>query len=143
MAALATQLDSILKLSNASAMKTEDLGPFLAILAAPQVLAHLISEDYSCSLPAAAHMAWLSEPYGLREFPMDISNPTFIRLRNICIMKDSILQLALWSKGGAAELKQPSTKVVKQAQARPIPYRTRGSCAMASRKRKTTRVLVA
>lgn len=35
----------------------------------PDIAAVLVGEDYNCSLEEAYHLSWLSQDYGLREFP--------------------------------------------------------------------------
>lgn len=95
MRVLALNANLILKLANPSIKKIDDFQAFLTTLAVPQATALLISEDYSCSIPDAAHMAWLSEPYGQREFPLDDEDPSLIRLRNACAADTSVQSLCL------------------------------------------------
>lgn len=60
----------------------DDMGEFIESLATHQAAAIIISKDYNCSLKAGAHMAWLSEPYGEREFPLDSHELSLLRLRS-------------------------------------------------------------
>lgn len=53
---------------------------YLQNLAVPDIVITLISQDYSCSMPQAKHMLWLSEPFGAREHPLDIVCPVLDEL---------------------------------------------------------------
>lgn len=48
-----------------------DIDLFIEEICIHQACAAIMAEEYSCSLASGAHMAWLSEPYGLKEFPYD------------------------------------------------------------------------
>lgn len=58
----------------------DDMQAFIDKIATHQAAAVLIARDYNCSLQLGAHMAWLSEPYGEREFPIDPDEETFAGL---------------------------------------------------------------
>lgn len=59
----------------------DDMGEFIEVLATHQAAAIIISQDYNCSLKEGAHMAWLSEPYGEKEFPLDPHESVLLLLR--------------------------------------------------------------
>lgn len=48
-----------------------DVDLFIEEICVHQACAAIMAEEYNCSLASGAHMAWLSEPYGLKEFPYD------------------------------------------------------------------------
>jgi len=67
-------LESETGISSKSFGKIEE---FQASIALPEVVSFLVSVDYSCSLLEASHLAWLSEPYGEREFLMNTECPSY------------------------------------------------------------------
>lgn len=58
----------------------DDMDAFLTKFGTHQAAAALIARDYNCPLYLGAHMAWLSEPYGEREFPIDPNEETLVNL---------------------------------------------------------------
>lgn len=61
----------------------DDVECFLVKLGTHQAASVIASHDYSCSLDSAAHMLWLSEPYGEREFPLNPDEEEYSRLQNL------------------------------------------------------------
>lgn len=45
---------------------------FIELFVLPEIIAVVISEEYQCSLEAGLHMAWLSDPFGMKEYPSDV-----------------------------------------------------------------------
>lgn len=115
MCALVLKLKSIMRLVDPSVREIDDMSTFLAVLGVPQVTAVLIAEDYNCSLAAGAHMAWLSEPYGRREFSLDLSEPTLLHLLGRCEQLPYPQELKLWEKDGVSCFRStPPVKAVRQ-----------------------------
>lgn len=56
-----------------------DLELFIEEICVHQACARIMATEYNCSIEAGAHMAWLSEPYGLREFPYDAKDDRRVR----------------------------------------------------------------
>lgn len=61
----------------------DDMDYFIDAICCHQVNAAIISQDYSCSMKVAACMAWLGEPYGEREYPLDDDEPVLVRTRTL------------------------------------------------------------
>lgn len=66
---------------------------FVFKILAPEITAVLISEDYDCSVELGYHIAWLSEPFGEREFPAPAKCPVLKTLHTVS-SRANLLQLA-------------------------------------------------
>lgn len=66
---------------------------FVDMMLIPELAAVLIAEDYDCSIEDGYHIAWLSEPFGQREFPELDSCPVLRRLQKEGA-RDHLLRLA-------------------------------------------------
>lgn len=62
---------------------------FVKNIGVHQATVVLISLDYDCSMADAAHDAWLSEPYGESEFPVDDKDPVLVDLRRKVFLKSA------------------------------------------------------
>lgn len=49
----------------------DDIEFFVDLLAATEITAVLIAEDYECSREEAYHISWISQPFGEREYNYD------------------------------------------------------------------------
>lgn len=44
---------------------------FIEFFVLPEIVSVVIAEEYQCTLEGGLHMAWLSDPFGLKEYPFD------------------------------------------------------------------------
>lgn len=49
----------------------DDIEFFVDLLAATEITARLVAEDYECTLEEAFHLSWISQPFGEREYHYD------------------------------------------------------------------------
>lgn len=55
--------------SFAKIMLHTDFDQFIAVFLLPEVVSAIISLDYQCTIYEGFHLAWMSEPFGEREYP--------------------------------------------------------------------------
>lgn len=59
-----------------------DFELFVDTILFPEVIAIVMAKVFGCNVHAGLHMAWLSEPFGLKEFPSDNDCSILKRVQN-------------------------------------------------------------
>lgn len=108
----------------------DDFEGFVKNIGVHQATAALISNDYGCSMADAAHDAWLSEPYGEIEFPVDELDPVLINLRS----KVNLSRARGTKKRNAAK---PKKDTMRMGEGVTLPTRTTRSTRPDANRKKT------
>lgn len=87
----------------------------------PEAISVVVSKDYVCSLDDAFHLSWLSEPFGLNEYPDDNKCPILRRIQHA----SSVTELRHQYEMGEEAFLNTNIKalVAPEYVCRPIPTR--------------------